>query len=81
MTSTSDRQRSGKLRMKFDKGDRTFDKELFEYVEDPTIESAESGVAGQVSRDAAIQFVVLQLLRCEELILVGMFQHLGDKWD
>ena len=49
MTSTSDRQRSGKLRMKFDKGDRTFDKELFEYVEDPTIESAESGVAGQVS--------------------------------
>jgi hypothetical protein len=67
--------------MKFDKGDRTFDKELFEYVEDPTIESAESGVAGQVSRDAAIQFVVLQLLRCEELILVGMFQHLGDKWD
>ncbi|PSN58484.1 hypothetical protein C0J52_00769, partial [Blattella germanica] len=47
-TSASDRQRSGKLRMKFDKGDRTFDKELFEYVEDPTIESAESGVAGQI---------------------------------
>jgi hypothetical protein len=37
--------------MKFDKGDRTFDKELFEYVEDPTIESAESGVAGQVSHN------------------------------
>lgn len=48
VTSASDRQRSGKLRMKFDKGDRTFDKELFEYVEDPTIESAESGVAGQI---------------------------------
>nr|CAD7459220.1 unnamed protein product [Timema tahoe] len=47
-TSASDRQRSGKLRMKFDKGDRIFDKDLFEYVEDPTIESAESGVAGQV---------------------------------
>nr|CAD7396273.1 unnamed protein product [Timema poppensis] len=46
-TSASDRQRSGKLRMKFDKGDRIFDKDLFEYVEDPTIESAESGVAGQ----------------------------------
>ncbi|KAK7867968.1 hypothetical protein R5R35_004968 [Gryllus longicercus] len=48
ITSASDRQRSGKLRMKFDKGDRVFDKELFEYVEDPTIESAESGVAGQI---------------------------------
>ncbi|XP_049953527.1 plexin-A4 isoform X2 [Schistocerca serialis cubense] len=48
ITSTSDRQRSGKLRMKFDKGDRIFDKELFEYVEDPTIESVESGVAGQI---------------------------------
>ncbi|XP_066998157.2 plexin A3 [Anabrus simplex] len=48
ITSASDRQRSGKLRMKFDKGDRIFDKELFEYVEDPTIESAESGVAGQI---------------------------------
>lgn len=58
MTSTSDRQRSGKLRMKFDKGDRTFDKEFFEYVEDPTIESAESGVAGQVSCDIFMHFVV-----------------------
>lgn len=34
--------------MRFDKGDRPYDKELFEYVDDPTIESAESGVAGQV---------------------------------
>jgi hypothetical protein len=67
--------------MKFDKGDRTFDKELFEYVEDPTIESAESGVAGQVSCNAAIQFMVLQLLRCEELIAVVMFQRLGDERD
>jgi len=40
-------QRSGKLRMKFDKGDRFFDKEQFEYVEDPTIEYVESGSAGQ----------------------------------
>ncbi|XP_063219970.1 plexin-A1 [Bacillus rossius redtenbacheri] len=48
VSSASDRQRSGKLRMKFDKGDRIFDKYLFEYVEDPTIESVESGVAGQV---------------------------------
>jgi plexin A len=44
--------------MKFDKGDRTFDKEFFEYVEDPTIESAESGVAGQVSCDIFMHFVV-----------------------
>ena len=36
--------------MKFDKGDRTYDKELFEYVDDPTIDSAESGVTtGQVA--------------------------------
>ncbi|XP_059489451.1 plexin-A2 isoform X1 [Neocloeon triangulifer] len=47
ISSASDRQRSGKLRMKFDKGDRFFDKELFEYVEDPTIEYVESGVASQ----------------------------------
>jgi plexin A len=40
-------QRSGKLRMKFDKGDRFFDKEQFEYVEDPTIEYVESGAASQ----------------------------------
>lgn len=31
--------------MKFDKGDRFFGKELFQYVDDPIIESAESGVA------------------------------------
>uniref|UniRef100_A0A1B6HCH7 Sema domain-containing protein n=1 Tax=Homalodisca liturata TaxID=320908 RepID=A0A1B6HCH7_9HEMI len=48
ITSASDRQRSGKVKMKFDKGDRSYDKELFEYVEDPTIESAESGVASQL---------------------------------
>lgn len=36
--------------MKFDKGDRTYDKEVFEYVDDPTIESVESGVTtGQVN--------------------------------
>lgn len=34
--------------MKFDKGDRFFEKEYFEYVEDPIIESAESGVASQI---------------------------------
>lgn len=34
--------------MKFDEGDRVFDKELFEYVEDPEIDSVESGVTGQV---------------------------------
>ncbi|KAL1129886.1 hypothetical protein AAG570_012830, partial [Ranatra chinensis] len=49
ITSASDRQRSGKLKMKFDKGDRTLDKVLFEYVDDPNIDSAESGVTtGQI---------------------------------
>lgn len=33
--------------MKFDIGDRFFERVKFEYVEDPTIESAESGPAGQ----------------------------------
>lgn len=47
-TSSADRPLAGKLRMKFDKGDRYFEKEMFQYVDDPTIESAESGVASQI---------------------------------
>ena len=36
--------------MKVDAGDRLFDKGSFEYIEDPEIDSVESGVtAGQVS--------------------------------
>ena len=35
--------------MKFDKGERLLQKELFEYVEDPTVEYAESGVINSVS--------------------------------
>lgn len=34
--------------MRFDKGDRYLEKEFFQYVEDPVIESAESGVASQI---------------------------------
>ena len=34
--------------MGFDKGIRRFSRELYEYVEDPTIEYAESGVISQV---------------------------------
>ncbi|XP_044257238.1 plexin A3 [Tribolium madens] len=48
ITSASDKTGPKKLRMKFDKGDRYFEKEYFEYVEDPIIESAESGVASQI---------------------------------
>ncbi|KAJ1526203.1 hypothetical protein ONE63_009362 [Megalurothrips usitatus] len=48
ITSASERQRNGRLKMHFDNGKRYFDKEQFEYVDDPTIESVESGVAGQV---------------------------------
>lgn len=51
ITSASDKQRTGALRMKFDKGDRYFDKGSFEYVEDPTIESAESGPPSQVCKN------------------------------
>lgn len=47
MTSASNRNHSGTLKMKFDGGMREFNG-VFEYVDDPTIETVESGVAGQV---------------------------------
>ncbi|XP_015599492.1 plexin-A2 [Cephus cinctus] len=47
MTSASDRKRNGVLKMRFDGGIREYDG-FFEYVDDPTIESVESGVAGQM---------------------------------
>ncbi|CAH1393499.1 unnamed protein product [Nezara viridula] len=48
VTSASKHQRKGTLKMKFDEGDRPFDKKFFEYIEDPEIDSVESGVtAGQ----------------------------------
>lgn len=47
-TNAADRLRSGELHITFDNGDRRYAKELFEYVEDPTIDYAESGVASQV---------------------------------
>lgn len=47
-TSRAEAPGTGQLSMKFDKGDRFFEKELFQYVEDPVIESAESGVTSQV---------------------------------
>lgn len=47
-TSAAEHSLAGRLRMKFDKGDRFFEKELFQYVDDPTIDSAESGVASQI---------------------------------
>lgn len=48
MTSASDESVVGKLTMKFDKGDRSLEGEVFHYVDDPVIESAASGVASQV---------------------------------
>lgn len=48
ITSASDTTAAKRLRMKFDKGDRYFEKVVFEYVEDPVIISAESGVASQM---------------------------------
>ncbi|CAH0391887.1 unnamed protein product [Bemisia tabaci] len=48
VTSASSRTRHGKLKVTFDKADRPLEGVMFEYVEDPTIESAESGVSGQV---------------------------------
>jgi len=48
VTSASDKQRTGRIKMKFDIGDRYFERVKYEYVEDPTIESAESGLVGSV---------------------------------
>ncbi|XP_066903023.1 plexin-A2 isoform X1 [Halyomorpha halys] len=49
VTSASKHQRKGTLKMKFDEGDRPFDKKFFEYIEDPEIDSVESGVTtGQI---------------------------------
>ncbi|XP_046483187.1 plexin-A2-like [Neodiprion pinetum] len=47
LTSASNTTRSGVLRMHFDSGFRQYNG-VFEYVDDPTIESADSGVAGLV---------------------------------
>ncbi|XKL61681.1 hypothetical protein PGB90_001514 [Kerria lacca] len=46
LTSASNRQREGKIKVKFDQGIRFCDKDLYEYTEDPIIESLESGVTG-----------------------------------
>ncbi|XP_017783638.1 PREDICTED: plexin A3 [Nicrophorus vespilloides] len=54
MTSASDKPVAGKLRMKFDKGDRYYEDELFQYVDDPVIESVESGVASPVKQPKGI---------------------------
>ncbi|CAH1158754.1 unnamed protein product [Phyllotreta striolata] len=48
ITSASNTTSKRKLKMKFDKGDRYLDSMMFEYVDDPIIESAESGVANQI---------------------------------
>lgn len=47
-TTASNRFRSGELQMTFDRGVRRFTKQMFQYVEDPTIEYAESGIVSQV---------------------------------
>lgn len=47
-TSASNRLRSGELQMSFDRGIRRYTRQMFQYVEDPTIEYAESGVVSQV---------------------------------
>lgn len=53
-TSASDRLRSGELQMSFDRGVRRFTKETYHYVDDPSIEYAESGVVGQVKQPKGI---------------------------
>lgn len=43
LTSPTEAKTTGKLKMKFDNGNREFDLEHFEYVEDPIVEYATSG--------------------------------------
>lgn len=53
-TSASDRLRSGELQMNFDRGVRRFTREMYHYVDDPSIEYAESGVVSQVKQPKGI---------------------------
>jgi len=46
-TSASESLRTGELRMRFDNGTRRFTRQMYRYVDDPTILSAESGVVTQ----------------------------------
>ena len=46
-TSASDRLHSGELQMRFDNGTRRYSRQMYEYVDDPTITSVESGVLSQ----------------------------------
>lgn len=43
-TNASDRQREGKIKVKFDQGIRMYDRDTYEYTADPTIDRLESGV-------------------------------------
>ena len=43
-TSASNRLRSGQLYMSFDRSARRYTHQMYQYVEDPTIDYAESGV-------------------------------------
>jgi len=48
ITSASDTQKVGKFKMFFDKSERNFDRQTYEYTDDPSVESVESGAPGQV---------------------------------
>ncbi|KAE9542610.1 hypothetical protein AGLY_002521 [Aphis glycines] len=48
ITSASDAQRVGKIKMLFDKSERNFDRQTYEYTDDPSVESVESGSPSQV---------------------------------
>ncbi|XP_060879256.1 plexin-A2 [Metopolophium dirhodum] len=48
ITSASDAQKVGKIKMLFDKSERNFDRQTYEYTDDPSVESVESGSPSQV---------------------------------
>ncbi|XP_050540179.1 plexin-A4 [Daktulosphaira vitifoliae] len=48
VTSATDEQKVGKISMLFDNSYRAFDLQTYEYTDDPSIETVESGTPGQV---------------------------------
>lgn len=64
ITSASNKTKTGVLRMAFDDGPRTNDAQKFEYVQDPTVDSVESGVAGQVILMKIVNLLVVPWDSC-----------------
>lgn len=74
---------SGKLRMEFDNGKREFDVDMFEYVDDPTIEYATSGPSGQLKAPKGIPAGGIKILvvgnQFDSIQKPNMYVYYDDK--